>query len=50
MNDTINQEKSSAIVEVANCIINSARVEVELIKSIGAIQGSSFIELPAPKK
>lgn len=43
-------ERAKAISEVAQTLINSAKVEVEYLRTIGATQGSGFIELPEPEQ
>lgn len=43
--------RAKAIADVAQTIVNSAKVEVEMVKAIGAKGGSKFFEapqLPAP--
>lgn len=47
MDNSITTDQSKAIVEIANSIIDSARAEIELVKTIGAIKGSGFIKLPS---
>lgn len=44
-NGTIDADRSSAICEIAKCIIDTARTEIELVKTIGAMNGSGFIKL-----
>jgi len=46
VNGSITPEKAASIVSVADCLIDSVKVEVDLVKAIGAMSGSSFIELP----
>ena len=36
-------ERAKAIAEVAQVVINSAKVEVEFLRATGAIEGSGFI-------
>jgi hypothetical protein len=44
-NGTIDVDRSKAVCEIANCIIDTARTEIELVKTIGAMNGSGFIKL-----
>lgn len=39
-------DRAKAISDVAQTIINSAKVEVEFMKATGAMQGSGFVPLP----
>lgn len=41
-------ERAKAVADVAQTIINSAKVEVEYLKATGQDGGSGFIPLPAP--
>lgn len=38
-------DKAKVICDVAQCIINSVKVEVDFIKAVNATEGSGFIEL-----
>jgi hypothetical protein len=46
-------ERAKAIAEVAQTIVNSAKVEVDHLRITGAMQGTGFIpdseQLPGPK-
>lgn len=47
MDNSIQADQAKVVVEMANCIIDSARAEIELVKAIGSIKGSGFIKLPS---
>ena len=44
--------RAKAVAEVAQTVINSAKVEVEFIHAVGAVGGTGFIEVEAaePKR
>ena len=44
-NNTIPLDKAKVICEIAQGIINSAKVEVEFVKAINSTEGSGFIDL-----
>jgi predicted RNA methylase len=39
-------DRAKTISEVAQTIINSAKVEVDVMRTVGATQGTGFIALP----
>lgn len=41
-------DRARTISEVAKTIISSAQVEVEMMRAVGATQGTGFVSLPAP--
>lgn len=45
-NNPMEIERARAVAEVAQCVINSAKVEVDHMKIAGAEHGSGFIGLP----
>jgi len=38
-------ERAKAVAEVAQVMINSAKVEVDMVKALGAINGTGFIQI-----
>lgn len=43
-------DRAKAVADVAQVIVNSAKVEVDYFKAIGSTQQSKFIEGNEPKK
>ena len=44
-NSEINNDTATIICDISKVIIDSARAEIELVRTIGAIQGSGFIKI-----
>jgi len=38
-------ERAKAVAEVAQVMINSAKVEVDMVKALGARNGSGFLQI-----
>lgn len=38
-------ERAKAVAEVAQVMINSAKVEVDMVKALGAANGSGFMQI-----
>lgn len=38
-------DRAKAVAEVAQVMINSAKVEVDMVKALGAINGTGFIKI-----
>jgi hypothetical protein len=41
-------DRAKAVAEVAQTIINSAKVEVDFLKTTGQSTGTGFLEVPRP--
>lgn len=54
--DPMDLDRAKAVADVAQTIINSAKVEVDFVRATGRVTGSDFIDieqrpqLPEPKK
>lgn len=48
-NSEMNTETASVICEIAKVVIDSARAEIELVRTVGAISGSGFIKIENTK-
>lgn len=42
-------DRARTISEVAQTIINTAKVEVDFLRQTGQTQGTGFVQLPAPE-
>ena len=38
-------DRAKAVAEVAQVMINSAKVEVDMVKALGAVTGSGFMQI-----